>query len=441
MRPKQTRYISAGGAGFAGWNHWKVSSDASRKPEGEAGAGPTRRLISRRKFIAGSAGAVGGLMLAGSIGPFLSLRPRSAVADAIPRGSLDPTTVSKYVMPLVIPPAMPPTTVSTIDYYEIAVRQFLQQILPPGRPATTVWSYGSVANPGTFNYPAFTIEATVNRPVRVKWINELVDGNGHYLPHLLPVDPTLHWANPPGGTGGRDMHPTFNETPGPYTGPVPMVVHLHGGHNTEESDGYPEAWYLPAANNIPSGYATVGSYYEQFKAKAESINDAIWDPGSAVFQYANDQRAGTNWYHDHTLGMTRLNVYAGPAGFYLLRGGSDDLPSGVLPGPAPRLGDPPGTKYYEIPIVIQDRSFNVDGSLFYPDTRAFFDGFTGPYVGSETYPGSGVQSDISPILFPIPQRLQLALPDPEDSLQSFGPQTGPAGAPLLADRHRGRVPA
>jgi FtsP/CotA-like multicopper oxidase with cupredoxin domain len=98
--------------------------------------------------------------------------------------------------------------------------------------------------------------------------------------------------------------------------------------------------------------------------------------------------------------MTQLNVYAGPAGFYLMRGGPSDLPAGVLPGPAPQLGDPPGTKYYEIPIVVQDQSFNADGSLFYPDSREFFDGFAGPYIGTETYPGSGIQSDISPIWNP-----------------------------------------
>ena len=157
-----------------------------------------------------------------------------------------------------------------------------------------------------------------------------------------------------------------------------MVVHLHGGHSTEESDGFTEAWYLPAANNIPAGYATVGSLYDQFKSKFEGNVGESWDAGSAVFQYTNDQRAGTNWFHDHTLGMTRLNVYAGPAGFYLLRGGPADLPPSVLPGPAPKLADPPGTKYYEIPIAIQDRSFNSDGSLFYPASREFFDGFAGP---------------------------------------------------------------
>jgi FtsP/CotA-like multicopper oxidase with cupredoxin domain len=92
------------------------------------------------------------------------------------------------------------------------------------------------------------------------------------------------------------------------------------------------------------------------------------------------------WYHDHTLGMTRLNVYAGPAGFYLLRRGPGDLPVGPLPGPAPGVGDDPLGRYYEIPLAIQDRSFNNDGSLFYPDSREFFDGFGGPYVPDSDVP-------------------------------------------------------
>jgi spore coat protein A, manganese oxidase len=310
---------------------------------------------------------------------------------AIPGGTLDPTTIRKYVMPLVIPPAMPRTSVilgGSIDYYEIAVRQFAQQILPPDKPKTMVWGYGSENHAETFNYPSFTIESTSDRPVRVKWINGLLDDSGNFRPHLLPVDPTLHWANPSGGINGRDMRPQFGVTPGPYLGPVPIVTHLHGGHNAEESDGYPEAWYLPAAKNIPPGYAGVGSFYEQFKTKFGGSFGPAWQPGSAIFQYENDQRAATLWFHDHTLGMTRLNVYAGPAGFYLVRGGLSDLPAGILPGPAPKLGDAAGTKYYEIPIAIQDRSFNQNGSLFYPDSRRFFDEFAGPYIPD---------SDISPI--------------------------------------------
>ena len=345
-------------------------------------------MQTRRQFIktVGAAGAV--TLMPWPVGL------RRAAAATLPGGTLDPNVIAKYVTGLVIPPAMPRTsqivqsTGRNIDYYEIAVRQFRQAILPPGLPMTTVWSYGSVNHPGTFNYPAFTIEARSETPLRVKWINGLVDGNGNYLPHLLAVDPTLHWANPP---GPRDTRPRFKSTPGPYRGPVPIVTHVHGAHSTEESDGYPEAWYLPAANNIPAGYFRNGTWYERFKAKFQSIWHERWDPGTAVFQYANDQHAATLWYHDHALGMTRLNVYAGPAGFYLLRGGPSDLENGILPGPAPALGDPQGLSYYEIPIAIQDRSFNADGSLFYPDTREFFDGFAGPYIP---------RSDVSPIWNP-----------------------------------------
>jgi spore coat protein A len=103
-----------------------------------------------------------------------------------------------------------------------------------------LWAYGAEADPATFHAPSFTIEATTRRPVQVTWINQLVDARGRYRPHLLPVDQTLHWANPPGGTAGRDM---AGRDALPYTGPVPMVVHLHGGHTADESDGYTEAWY------------------------------------------------------------------------------------------------------------------------------------------------------------------------------------------------------
>ncbi len=353
--------------------------------------------ITRRQLL--KYGTAGGAVL------FLPLRVglRQALAQ-VPGGTLPPGSIPRYVTPLVIPPAMPraaaPPAVRSIDYYEIAVRQFRQNILPAAMGlTTTVWSYGSANHPGSFNYPAFTIEASWRKPVRVKWINQLVDANGDYLPHLLPVDQTLHWANPPGGPAGTDTHGT---DPSPYTGPVPIVTHLHGGHSSEESDGYPEAWYLPTARNIPAGFARSGSFYQQFRAEAQRLLGQAWTPGSAVFQYNNDQRAATMWYHDHTLGMTRSNVYAGPAGFYLLRGGPADAVGGRLPGPAPALGDPAGLRYYEIPIAIQDRSFNADGSLFYPDSRAFFEGLDPsqlqiPFIPEEACDGP---SDISPIFNP-----------------------------------------
>ncbi|MEB3323318.1 MAG: hypothetical protein VKI81_10895, partial [Synechococcaceae cyanobacterium] len=288
-------------------------------------------------------------------------------------------------------------------------------------PATTVWSYGSVDFPGTvveggsFNYPAFTIEAKWRSPVRVKWINDLVDESGGFLPHLLPVDQTLHWANPPGackdGTTGTDCR---GSDPTEYTGPVPMIVHVHGAETYECSDGYPEAWYLPAANNIPGDYFTGGSFFDTFESQALSEGGLAWEPGSATFEYPNEQAAATLWYHDHTLGMTRQNVYAGPAGFFLLRGGPGDAvydsrgKPAQLPGPAPALGDPPGIDYYEIPIAIQDRSFNEDGALFYPDNRAFFEGLEPeqlqiPFIPDDVIyqgPTNLGPSDVSPIWNP-----------------------------------------
>ncbi len=351
------------------------------------------------------------LGVAGGVALYITqIRGKARIfAAPAPGGTLDPGAIPKYVTPLLIPPAMPRAGTlkdkngKKVDYYEIAMRQFAQQILPAGLPATTVWGYGPATvmggGPAIFNAPSLTIEATYDKPVRVKWINQLTDATGNFLPHLLPVDPTLHWANPPGGSTGRDTRPTFTGTPGRYTGPVPMVTHVHGAVGVgDESDGYAEAWFLPAARDIPSGYATTGTWYEFFKNKASKKFGATWGPGSATFEYPNIDRASTNWYHDHTLGMTRLNVYAGPAGFYIIRGGPAgdvrDTRTGktaVLPGPAPADGDPAGLTYFEIPLAVQDRSFNTDGSLFYPDTRAFFDGITGPYIPS---------TDMSPIWNP-----------------------------------------
>jgi FtsP/CotA-like multicopper oxidase with cupredoxin domain len=209
------------------------------------------------------------------------------------------------------------------------------------------------------------------------------------------VDQTLHWANPPGGPGNTDSRGDSQE---PYTGPVPIVTHLHGAVGVgDESDGYAEAWYLPAANDIPADHATTGTWYSFFAAKAAASFGVEWGPGFATFHYPNDQRESTLWYHDHTLGMTRLNVYAGPAGFFLVRGGpegdkavldSRTGASAVLPGPAPKAGDmfPPNKTYYEIALAVQDRSFNADGSLFYPDTRTFFDGIVGEFLPEGEFP-------------------------------------------------------
>jgi len=394
----------------------------------------------------------------------------AAFAAPLPGGTLNPLTIPKYVQPLVIPPVMPaatvqpavpgvdPATIPAADY-NIAVRQFKQQILPGGQwngltgrsdpfPPTPIWSYGPAEVPAAdvaavvspqplattpaayFNYPAFTMEQISDVPTTVRWINDLKDpATGNFLPHLLTgtVDQTLHWANPT-NTGCIDPSLTKDcatRNPNAYTGPVPIVTHVHGAHVNPESDGYPEAWWLPAANNIPGGYATTGSVYTQYDIVSGDTDNHVTPgdfdpvPGAAFYSYENTQPATTIWYHDHTLGMTRLNVYAGPAGFWLVRGDAslgvpglqarNDYPTttggapAVLPGPAPIAGQDPNfdpavrNAIREIPIAIQDRSFNQDGTLFYPQSRAFFDGFNGPYIGDPAQP---LNSDINPIWNP-----------------------------------------
>jgi len=357
---------------------------------------------------------------------------------------LDPVAIPKFVQDLVIPPVMPGSHDRKADY-NIAMRQFKQQILPGGiwnsvtgrediYPATKVWSYGKaedpydleytapmpLSDPGatTFNYPALTVEATQNRLTRVRWLNELFDPTTHnYLPHLLPVDRTLHWANPElltcrDGSIQTDCKPDPSNgsiLQDPYLGPVPIVTHVHGAHVNPESDGYPEAWWLPNANNL-AGYAKKGGLFDQF-------DRTNFVPGSALFGYYNTQRASTIWYHDHGLGITRLNVYAGPAGFWLIRGknvSEPDLVSGILPGPAPVAGEDPNfdtavrSKIREVPIVIQGRTFTPEGELFFPDNRAYFEALNKKNGASPTLDISfipdtsvvGGVSDVAPIWNP-----------------------------------------
>ena len=101
-----------------------------------------------------------------------------AMAQAVPGGTLDPTTIPKYVTPLVIPPVLyddgGTPALPQDPPFEVALRQINQQVLPAGFPATPLWAYGDPANPATFNNPGFTIEVTKDTMTTVKWVNELV---------------------------------------------------------------------------------------------------------------------------------------------------------------------------------------------------------------------------------------------------------------------------
>jgi len=244
----------------------------------------------------------------------------------------DPVSHPKFVTPL--PNPLDPSFIFAPDgvtttgepYFEVGIYEFRQSLGlfdEMGNPLlTTVWGYGK--DQASATYPGRTFVVQRDQPINVRWTNNLVDSTGAPLSHLLPVDSTLHWADPLGQ----------GHVPGPYTGPVPAVTHVHGGHTESASDGLPDAWFTP-------GFALTGMDFKK-----------------ETYHYDNDQEAGTVWYHDHALGITRLNVYAGLAGFFLIR---DAIDTGDRANP---LGLP--TFPYEVPIVIQDRMFDENGELVYP---------------------------------------------------------------------------
>ena len=191
-------------------------------------------------------------------------------------------------------------------------------------------------------WPAVTVEASVGKAISVEYRNELFGQT--YKSINLVVDQTVHWAMP-------------EMTADPYSGPVPIVPHLHGGEVPSESDGGPYAWFTP-------GKAKVGP---------------TWgiDGTDENYNYPNTQEAATLWYHDHAMGATRLNVYAGLAGYYWLRGADEE--NSHLPGwsgddlvkeiaPAGTTGTFNSNPYLpELELAIQDRMFNNLGGLYWPN--------------------------------------------------------------------------
>lgn len=354
--------------------------------------------LSRRSFLAFTGVGTLGLFVTDTLGA------SQLVAEAAVPSVRPASEIPLFAQNLLLPPTMPTrgkvqTPQGSADFYDLAIRQFTQQMLPDG-PKTTVWGYGPANTPARqFVTPSATIRAERNKPVRVRWRNELVDTQGRYLPHLFAVDPSLHWANVPqepghGGVVSTDIKPdfagkhyvrpeAFSDPHTQYTaydGPVPIVPHLHGAKAvSDHSDGYSEAWFLPKAKNTPDGYATHGRWWEYLSERARDESNLNWGEGFVEYQYPNGNRASTLWYHDHAMGMTRLNVYAGPAGFYIIND-KNEHPVHKKTG---KLATMPHQIHerYELNLGIQDRSFNSDGSLFYPDSREWFDpGYTdGPW--------------------------------------------------------------
>jgi spore coat protein A len=223
-------------------------------------------------------------------------------------------TMARWVDPLPVPPVATKTFNPAIswwaDYYEITMSASQHKFNRDLGPAT-VWTYGQPGKDPVLLGP--TIVATSGRPVVVKYINDLpTDPNA--FPLKDSIDPTLMGADVPTGAA---------------------IPHLHGGHTAARFDGTPEQWWTA---------------------------DGVRGPGyvSSTFTYMNDQPASLLWYHDHTMGATRFKPYLGLAAAYLV---FDKVDNGTTIN---GQKVPAGYGKYHLPLVIQDKQFNADGTLFYP---------------------------------------------------------------------------
>jgi spore coat protein A, manganese oxidase len=227
----------------------------------------------------------------------LALPSRAAAQqNTKPIGTIDEEGVSlaSFADPLTIPGVLRPSSVPDKPL-SIRMSQFRQKVHRDLSP-TVVWGYE-----GT--WPGPTIEVRAGHAASVKWIYSLPDK------HLLPIDNTIH--------GAEKSLPQ-----------VRAVTHVHGLAVHPDDDGFPEGWST-AKGETGTAFNSRPSFYP------------------------NEQPAATLWYHDHSLGITRLNVYAGLAGCYIIRDDAEDA-----------LNLPRGR--YDIPLIIQDRSFRKNGSLLYP---------------------------------------------------------------------------
>jgi len=256
-----------------------------------------------------------------------------------------------------------------IPYYRIAMRQFESKMHRDLKP-TQQWGFG-VSSAGATS-PGPTFETRSGQGLLVEWVNELPET------HFLPIDHSIHGAEP-----DKPL--------------VRTVVHLHGGKTPPESDGYPEKWQAPGQ--------------------------------SAVFHYPNGQDAAMLWYHDHALGINRLNVFAGLLGAFIVRDAVEDA-----------LNLPRGK--YEIPLLMYDRVFDLDGQLNYPVSGDPQKPWTPEVFGDAIL----VNGKLSPYLEVEPRKYRFRLLNGSNArflhlslaaghgFHQIGTDQGLLAAPLLLDR-------
>jgi spore coat protein A len=252
-------------------------------------------VITRRRFLERSS-CLATTLAAGKSPLVRAMTMTMSGAPATMPAALDVSTLAQFVDPLPIPEIAQPqgTRPSPADAkrnvpFYRIQAQSIACKVHRDLQATRFWSFGA-------STPGPTFETRADEPLLVEWVNALPHE------HFLPIDHTIHGAEP--------------DKPA-----VRTVVHLHGAKTGPDSDGYPENWIVPGK--------------------------------SSLYYYPNQQDAAMLWYHDHALGINRLNVYAGLLGTFFIRDGVEDA-----------LNLPKGK--YELPLILYDRLLTHDAQLLYP---------------------------------------------------------------------------
>jgi len=245
----------------------------------------------------------------------------------------------------------------------LTMQEFQAQMLPPGMPlagggtygGTWVWGYraGQVSTTPAGTYIGPVIVASRGTPTQIKFINNLT---ANHIFWREWTDQTLHWADPLNDGANACMmatqpgQPPSGDCADHYQGSIPAVPHLHGGEQPPEIDGGPEQWFTADGTHVGSAYYS---------------KDGLAPKNYCIYRYPNVQEAAPLWFHDHLLGGTRINVYAGLAGAYALTDPDLSLPTGLHPvGLQQGAG---GAVDYLIPLVIQDRMFDTNAQLYFPN--------------------------------------------------------------------------
>ncbi len=294
---------------------------------------PEEKMLSRRNFLK--------LSIAGGAATYVATRRsffKVASAAQSPQTQMDISTIPQFTDPL---PSLE-AIVADQNQIDLVMTEFQTQVLPESMNLQTwVWGYLKSDQPRRDSYLGPVIVATRHQPTQIKFTNNLgTTQSTNVLAYKYSTDQTLHWADPLNNGVNDAAHMSQPPEPGDvgaqnYDGPIPACPHLHGGYVPPVLDGGPNAWFTSDGSHIGNEYYSM---------------DGIGNKNYCIYRYPNSQEGAPIWFHDHTMGATRLNVFMGLAGAYLLLDPAND------PQNLPDL----------VPLVIQDRMFDTDGQLFFP---------------------------------------------------------------------------